>query len=186
MKRKTGLSYSVIRKLSRSRKPPRIPKGTPRNTATLIRAFWKIVKGEKLSKPQFERVRQWRGYTKGKPRTKAEAELREHYSDYLQRETRAAKKRGKDIPAVQNALRERNAAIKRGENPDLIRVYFIPDSQGPHRTFTVTSWIRFMARDEYKDPRDRMLAEGIFVLGIADENTNDINRVLVPLITGRG
>ena len=68
---------------------------------------------------------------------------------------------------VKKALKSQRRLINQGENPDLVRVFWLGED-GKVRRFTVTSFIEFWTQDEYAGARERMLEAGYFTTGVAN------------------
>lgn len=73
------------------------------------------------------------------------------------------------------ARKRQIALIRRGVNPDKIRVFY-EDEDGGMKRYTVSSFADFWQQDTYEEPRNRMKDAGRFVLGTTDR-LGDIGRV---------
>lgn len=124
--------------------------------------------GKGPTEPQARHLRAW-GADRTAGKTEAQRRL---YANWRARLRRAdARQLPQRETAVAKAKRLQRALIKSGENPDDIRVYFRPDRGGSlERRYTVSSWGRFMERDEYRSARTRALASGTFVLALQRED----------------
>jgi len=84
---------------------------------------------------------------------------------------------------IEFAKRKRRELMRKGNDPDDVRVFWLSDDGRKRRRYTIKSWAKFVSDPRYGDARSKMAPKGRFVLGLQDAR-GDLGRSVADL--GRG
>jgi hypothetical protein len=99
-------------------------------------------------------------------------------NDWIRKRAAGEKNRGPVARAVE--LRNKLVRGRRKVNPDRVRVFY-EGNDGRMRRFTVSSFERFMKADKYREARDRLEADGRFLVGLMNLRTGDLQEEIEEL-----